>query len=108
VSDFALNTIEPGLKLFDQNNHLNTHSPAVEEILHELERRENKGLDRDGKSLLAHFEATEYGWHPEVIRLLLAAIFRGGMLSVKSGNVVYDDPSVPAARDKLIKANDFK
>jgi len=108
MPDHALNTVQPGLNLFDQKNHLNTHSPSIEEILRELERRENKGLDRDGKSLLDYFTAPPYGWHPEVIRLLLAAIFRGGMLTVKSGNVTYDDASVPAARDKLIKANDFK
>lgn len=108
TADYSLNTIEPGLKLFDASNHLNVHSPALEELLHELGRRENKGLDRDGKSLLAHFEAPPYGWHPEVIRLLLAATFRGGMLSIKSGNTTYDDASVPAARDRLIKANDFK
>jgi hypothetical protein len=106
--DHALNTIQPGLNLFDPKNHLSTHSPAVEEVLRELERRESKGLDRDGKTLLDHFEAPPYGWHPEVIRLLMAAIFRGGMLTVKSGNVTYDDATVPAAQDKLIKANDFK
>ena len=108
TNDFGLNTLQPGLKLFDEKNHLNTQSPAIEEILHELERRDNKGLDRDGRSLLDHFENPPYGWHPEVIRLLLAAMFRGGVVSIKSGNVVYEDATVPAARDRLIKANDFK
>lgn len=108
INDFALSNVEPGLKLFDEKNHLNTQSPAIEEILNELERRENKGLDRDGRSLLDHFEKPPYGWHPEMIRLLFAAMFRGGVISIKSGNVTYDDATVPAARDRLIKANDFK
>jgi hypothetical protein len=108
VADHTLNTIQPGLNLFDERNHLNTHGPGIEEVLRELERRENKGLDRDGKTLLEHFEAPPFGWHPEVVRLLLAAIFRGGLLTIKSGNVTYEDATVPAARDKLIKANDFK
>ncbi|RPH61000.1 MAG: BREX system P-loop protein BrxC, partial [Chloroflexi bacterium] len=108
ISDFALSTVEPGLALFDEKNHLNTHAQGIDEIMRELERRENKGLDKDGRSLLAHFEAPPYGWHPEVIRLMVAGMFRGGVLSIKSGNVVYDDASVPAARDRLTKANDFK
>jgi hypothetical protein len=108
TNDFVLNTLHPGLKLFDEKNHLNMQSPSIEEMLHELERREHKGLERDGRSLLDHFEKPPYGWHPEVIRLLLAAMFRGGVISIKSGNVTYDDASVPAARDRLTKANDFK
>ncbi len=108
ASDYTLNTIQPGLELFDAKNHLNTHSPAIEEVLRELELRDNKGQDRDGRSLIANFEAPPYGWHPEVIRLIFAAIFRGGMLTIKSDNVVYDDASMPAAQDKLTKANEFK
>lgn len=108
TNDYVLNTLEPGLRLFDEKNHLNIHSPAIEEILHELERRENKGLDKYGKSLMEHFAAQPYGWHPEVIRLLIAAMFRGGAISIKSGNVVYDDASVPSTREKLTKANEFK
>jgi hypothetical protein len=108
TNDFVLNTLHPGLKLFDEKNHLNIQSPAIEEVLRDLERRENKGLDRYGRSLLDHFGMSPYGWHPEVIRLLLAAMFRGGVISIRSGNVNYDDASVPAARDRFIKANDFK
>ena len=108
AANYTLNTIHPGLGLFDQSNHLNHASPAVDEVLRELKRREEKGLDKEGKTILDHFESIPYGWHPEVIRLIIAAIFRGGMLTIKSGNVSYDDHNSPAARDKLIKTNDFK
>ena len=108
VAPYALATVGAGLDLFGQDGHLNQHSAVVAEVRRELEQRSNRGQELDGKSIEEHFSGGDYGWHPVVIRLVLAAMFRAGMISVKAENVHYTDHSAPAAQTLLTRSRPFR
>jgi hypothetical protein len=94
----ALESVGATLNLFDAQGHLNQHSAVVAEVRRALEQRVRRGQETDGKSLENHFTGGDYGWHPVIVRLTLAALFRAGMVSVQADNVHYHDPSVPGAQ----------
>ncbi len=104
----TLSTVGATLDLFDEEGHLNQHSAVVEEVRRELERRTHRGGDLSGKALEAHFTGGDYGWHPVIVRLVLAAMFRTGMVSAKAENVNYTDYTVPAAQVLFTKVHPFR
>ena len=108
VAPYALPTVGAALDIFGQDGHLNQHSAVVEEVRRELERRSHRGQDLGGKALEEFFTGGDYGWHPVIVRLVLAAMFRAGMVSVKAENVHYTDPSVPAAQVLLTQVRPFR
>ena len=103
----ALALVGAGLDLFDQGGHLNQHSAVVDEVKRELLQRHNKGLDMTGKALEDHFAGGEYGWHPTNVRLIFAAMFRAGLISVREGGVRYADHTAPAAQ-AVFKTRPFR
>lgn len=98
VAPYALRAVGGALDLFDQEGHLNQHSAVVVEVRRALEQRQRRGQDTDGKSLEEAFTGGDYGWHPVIVRLILAALFRVGLVSVQADNVHYTDPTTPAAQ----------
>lgn len=108
VAPYALPTVGAALDIFGQDGHLNQHSAVVEEVRRELERRSHRGQDLGGRALEEFFTGGDYGWHPVIVRLVLAAMFRAGMVSVKAENVHYTDPSVPAAQALLTQVRPFR
>jgi len=94
----TLSTVGTGLDLFGSDGHLNQHSAVVNEIRQELERRSHRGGDLSGKALEQHFSSGDYGWHPIIVRLILAAMFRAGLVTIKADNVHYTDCNAPAAQ----------
>ena len=108
TQDAQLPDIELELNLFDDACRLNRHSPVVSEVLEELRLRAKAGDPRDGKVLADLFERVPYGWDPTLMRIVLAALFRAGVISLKHEGRVYHDYKVSRARELLIKALDFR
>jgi len=108
VKDTQLLDVEPELGLFDDACRLNRHAPVVNETLEELRSRTRAGDPRDGKTLSDFFERVPYGWDPILMRIVLAALFRAGIVSLKYEGRVYNDYKVSRARDLLVKALDFR
>lgn len=100
--------IESELALFDDAYRLNRHSPVVSEMLEELRLRARAGDPRDGKTLTGFFESVPYGWDPILVRIVLAAMFRAGIISLKYEGRVYHDYKVSRARELLVKAMEFR
>lgn len=69
--------LDPDLGLFDSQDHLNRHAALVQAIHEELERRKDEDEDLTGKEILEHFSKIPFGWPPALVRLVLAAMFRG-------------------------------
>ncbi|MEW6745481.1 MAG: BREX system P-loop protein BrxC [Planctomycetota bacterium] len=74
----GLARIEPELDLFDSQDHLNRHAALVQSVFEELQRRKDEDDDLSGKALLEHFSNIPFGWPPALVRLVLAAMLRGG------------------------------
>jgi hypothetical protein len=108
VDDAQLPDIEVELNLFDDAYRLNRHAPVVNEVLEELRLRARAGDPRDGKALTDFFEGVPYGWDPILVRIVLAALFRAGVISLKYEGRVYHDYKVRRARDLMIKARSFR
>lgn len=94
-----LDRLDPELGLFDAQGHLLRNSPLVEAIYDELERRQDEAMEIEGKVLADHFERIPFGWPDAIIRLVLAAMLRGGAIHLQpadTGQPIYDigDPQV--------------
>ncbi len=107
VAPYALASVGSDLDLFDQDGHLNQHSAVVDEVKRELLQRHNRGLDMTGKALEDHFSGGDYGWHPTNVRLIFAAMFRAGLISLRENNVRYSDYTAPAAQ-AVFKTHPFR
>ncbi len=108
AQDTQLTDIEPELRLFDDSHRLNRHSPVVIEVLEELRLRARAGDPRDGKTLSDFFESVPYGWDPILVRIVLAALFRAGIVSLKHEGKVYHDYKAGRAQSLLTRALDFR
>jgi hypothetical protein len=106
--DPQLREIEPELALFDDAYRLNRHAPVVLEVLEELRRRIRAGEPCDGRALSDYFEAVPYGWDPTLVRVVLAAMFRAGVVSVRYEGRVYTDYKVSRAQAALTGVRDFR
>ena len=108
AQEAELPDIEPELNLFDDAYRLNRHAPVVSEMLEELRLRTKAGDPRDGKALRDAFEDVPYGWESTLVRIILAALFRAGVLSLKYEGKVYHDYKATRAHDLLTKALPFR
>jgi len=108
AQDAQLLDIEPQLNLFDDSHRLNRHTPVVNEVLEELRLRARAGDPTDGKALTDFFEAVPYGWDPTLVRIVLAAMFRAGVVSLKYEGRVYHDYKVARAQELLTRALDYR
>jgi hypothetical protein len=107
-----LSNVEPELKLWQTGTRtgqprFNEHSPAVSELMGELEQRTQFGSDSSGKALLEHFRTIPYGWNPILVRILLASLFRGGKITIEYEGKRYADPSLKVAQNAFIKSGNF-
>lgn len=98
----------PALGLFDGTNQLLTHSPLVETLLDDLARREDEGDDQQGDAILATFERIPYGWPNDLVRLVFAALLRGGAIALVTGGKKVYDYTDPAAVECLTKTTKFR
>ncbi len=108
ADDVELPDIEPELDLFDDAYRLNRHAPVVNEVLEELRLRAKAGDPRDGKTLTDFFEAVPYGWESTLVRIILTALFRAGVVSLRYEGKPYHDYKATRAQDLLIKALQFR
>lgn len=106
----SLDRLDPDLGLFDALGNLIRSSPLVETIFEELLRRKDEALDLDGKAISEHFEKIPFGWPDALLRLALAAMFRGGALYLEppdSDQPIYDIGS-PGSESLFTGAQKFR
>jgi hypothetical protein len=61
-----------------------------------------------GKALENHFNGTPYGWDRDVLRLVLAVLFRAGVIEVSFGGQKFDSFVEPQSREPFINNTKFK
>jgi hypothetical protein len=107
-----LHHIEAELNLFDSQGMLQRERAPLSTLLEAIKDLEDENKATDGASLIALFRKIPFGWPDEVVRLLLAAAFRGGALylelpSAQGTREVYDYTDSGTA-DLFTKVNTFK
>lgn len=87
-----------------------TSAPVAAEILAYLEKEHAYGNKetRTGKALENRFGGLGYGWDLEVLKLVLAALFRAGAIEVTSGGMRFDSYLEPLAREPFLKNPAFR
>jgi len=61
-----------------------------------------------GKALERQFNSTPYGWERDMLRLVLAILFRAGVIEVSFGGQKFDSYTEPRSRDPFINNTKFK
>ena len=87
--------LDSALKLFGPDGRVYGNHVVVEELSTFLKR----STKTSGQDVASHFRDQPFGWAPDLIRYVAAAMFVDGKLSVvdKTGKR-FDDPRMPAAR----------
>ena len=78
----------------------NSAADIVKEVLDYLNREHAYGNKetRTGKALETHFGGLGYGWDLDVLRLILAVLFRAGSIEVSHGGRRFDSYQDPQSR----------
>jgi len=61
-----------------------------------------------GKALARRFNATPYGWERDMLRLVLAVLFRAGVIEVSFGGQKFDSYTDPRSREPFTNNTKFK
>jgi len=77
-------TLDPELKLFDASGQLHRNGALVSTMFELLRARKDEGKSVDGKAIADVLAAIPYGWPNALVRLLLAAMFRGQAVYLES------------------------
>ncbi|MGA1826095.1 MAG: BREX system P-loop protein BrxC [bacterium] len=100
-----------GLKLVIKEGAKFVPNPSAEiarEIFDYLKNMNSYGEKVTGKDLEEHFGGIGYGWEREVMRLVLATLFRAGMIEVTSQGQKYSDYTNTSSRHPFVNNNAFK
>jgi len=76
----------------------NLGAEICREVLEYLKREHSYGNKVTGKSLDAHFQGIGYGWDPDVLRIVLAVLLRGGAIEVTHQGRKHRNHNDPACR----------
>lgn len=61
-----------------------------------------------GKALENKFNGTPYGWERDMLRLVLAVLFRAGVIEVSFGGQKFDSYTEPRSREPFVNNTKFK
>ncbi|MFB3853837.1 MAG: BREX system P-loop protein BrxC [Vicinamibacterales bacterium] len=86
----------------------NARAEIAQEILTNLKREHSYGEKVTGAKLLDQFGGVGYGWSPDVIRLVVAVLFRAGSIEVAYQGRRYRNYQEPQARTPLVTLPAFR
>lgn len=87
---------------------INSACRAASQVLGELRRRQDEGLEMSGGVLAVHFEKKPYGWSHQLLRLILATLFKNGSISIKIDNQELTDPAHPRVHQVFESYRNFR
>src|ERR1035441_295819 len=102
-----------GLGLVVKDGHknvVNTNATVAKEVLDYLKSEHSYGNkdSRMGKELEKRFGRTPYGWERDMLRLILATLFRGGEIEVTYQGSRFHNYQDPASRTPFINNPAFR
>src|SRR5439155_24831374 len=102
---------DSGLKLFVRTGAdvtFNDNAPSSGDVLKYLKERVDYGEKPNGAVLDEHFSGPGFGWESDVLRVVLAGLFRAGQVRITTGGRTYEDYTVQQSWPALTKIGDFK
>ncbi len=101
-SALALLRDEGGKTVFDID------TPALRELMTEIEKGAVYGSKATGKSLSEHFAKSPYGWDFETVRFLVTVLLRAGAIQMTHKAETIESTTSVTARDGLMNNNHFR
>ncbi|MFZ3059101.1 MAG: BREX system P-loop protein BrxC [Candidatus Methanoperedens sp.] len=86
----------------------NTSAPIAKEVMNYITGRHSYGDKITGKDIEDNFRGFRYGWEKDVLKVVLAALFRAGAIEVTYQGRRYMTLSDPASRQPFINNTAFK
>jgi hypothetical protein len=86
----------------------NTETGLLAELLEQIKNRTDYGEKVTGRYLVSEFGKEPFGWDFDMVRLLVAALFRAGRLKVMSKGQEIHSPFSLAARNTFTNNNLFR
>jgi len=102
---------ENGLKLFLRSGAdvtFNALAASAVDVLKYLKDRVDYGEKPNGAMLDEHFSGPGFGWETDVLRVVLAGLFRAGQVRITTGGRTHEDYTVQQSWPALTKIGDFK
>ncbi|APB32608.1 transposase [Gloeomargarita lithophora Alchichica-D10] len=104
---------ENGLHLISKTANkfvINTQAPILREVADYLRNEHSYGNKdtRTGKALEQKFARSPYGWDRDILRLILATLFRAGEIEISHQGSRYNNPQDPLARPCLTNILAFR
>ncbi len=87
---------------------MNVDAPIAQEVMRYINGRHRYGEKVTGKLLEKHFGGMGYGWERDVIRLVLSALFRAGVIEVSYQGRRYKSYTETGGREAIVNNNAFK
>nr|MBP7868695.1 hypothetical protein [Bacillota bacterium] len=98
-----------GLVVRDGNKVvLDTHAPIASEMLGFIESITDYGETVTGKTIEDHFSGIGYGWDRDVMKVVLAALLRAGVIGVTYQGRRFVDAADPSARTPFTNNTAFR
>lgn len=89
-------------------NVVDTNAEIAREVLNYLQQQHTYGEKVTGRMLETHFTGIGYGWDPDVIRVVLAALLRAGAIEVTYQGRRYRNHADPLARAPFTGTQAFR
>jgi hypothetical protein len=107
-----LHQLDPELDLFDSQGMLQRDRAPLATLLEVIKDLEDENKATDGAAVISYFRKIPFGWPDEIVRLVLAAAFRGGAVflelpTAQGTREVYDYTESGTA-ELFTKINTFK
>jgi len=87
---------------------INTTAPAAAEVIAYLNEQIGYGKDVNGAMLGVRFGGLGYGWELDMVRLIMAALFRAGAVRVTYQGRTYEDYTKPESHKALSGTQAFR
>lgn len=87
---------------------INTNAEIAQEINRHINEKHAYGEKITGKLLENYFGGVGYGWERDVLRLVLAALFRAGSIEISYQGKRYKNYNDPTGREAIVNNNAFK
>jgi len=87
---------------------INVDAPVAQEVMRYINEKHQYGEKVTGKLLEKHFGGIGYGWERDVIRLVLSALFRAGVIEISYQGRRYKNYTETGGREAIVNNNAFK
>ncbi len=86
----------------------NTNAGISQEIINYINEKYSYGEKVTGKMIDSHFGGIGYGWERDIVRVVLATLFRAGIIEITYQGKRYKSYTEPGGKEAIVNNNAYK